>query len=309
VNLTLPYTSLDLDQTLTKGELNLERQHQAKEAEVRGNLRGGNAGCVVDGEVVGGCHRHAIARALGLDLPPDADSRRFFEAGRATEVLVSKYLAAGHKGEVREEEEAAIKLTLDSGRLVTGRPDFLLFGKDGEKVSGIELKALASYNGAARVWYEHTPDPKHLTQALLYCWQHNCPWTLLYVSVAQYTADFRDVKRFGLPKWSKLAPFRKPFYLRLEQGRLVYQHPVTGDDVQTIFTVEGVRQYYELVDECLATKQLYLAPKNKAATGEDWPWEHERYCEYCQTATEVEGNWDLWVAKLQELKDGDSEAA
>lgn len=298
------YSPIDLESVIITGDKVLQAEHLEGEKAKAGNLRGGDSGCVHQGEVYG-CHRKAIARNLGYNMPIDYNSYLFFANGYGQEEQLSHKLKAGW-GEVKSEDEVPVVWNLPSGRKVTGRPDFELL-ESGQAKLGVELKTICSANACKRTGLEHTPDAKHLCQAAHYMWQHNIPWVLTYISPSRFVVNNFKNRATGhkeLPDYPgviKVDPFRAHFYLKFVDGVLHYQHPKTGQDVETIVSVEGIQQYYQLIDECLTNKTLYFPPVSRYATGKAMPFNHVRYCEYCTAAERADGNWDRWLDELSSM--------
>lgn len=297
----IKYTELDIEAILLAGEKNLHEQKKQSEDLKRDILRGGNSGCIdlKTGDIYG-CHRAAIARALGLEDTIDYHSRLFFDAGEGIEEILRPKFEAGWTDVVKCEEEIPVKWTTEAGHTVTGRPDFVLCDSKGDTYApkvGIELKTIVSYNGMKRVWFDHKPEAKHVIQSAHYMWQHKCPWVLTYVSPARYMASLYDFKKMPREAKMKLHPFRVHFYLEYRNDQLFYKFH--EKETETIITTKGINDYYDLIKECIDTKQLFFHPVSKYIDGSDMPYNHEAYCTYCKAVDEVGGNFDDWVMFLQ----------
>lgn len=297
------YTDINVEAVLQQGDKAMQAKHAEGEKEKLGNLRGGDSGCVHQGEVYG-CHRSSVARALGYDIPPDPQSMKYFTAGYGIEDQIALKFQAGWPHQVLREEEIPVSWQVNSGRLVTGRPDFVL-AKDGVNLLGVELKTIVSTSMSKQIGLKALPSTKHLCQAAHYSWQHEIPWVLTYVSPAVHNTTNNAVK--GAPKgtyeypgryYLKIEPFHKHFYLRFDGDVVVYQDPHTGRDVRTIITKQGLKDYYELIDECLEKKTLYFPPVNRYADGSKMPFEHIRYCKACTAAEKAHGDWQHWLDEL-----------
>jgi hypothetical protein len=228
-------------------------------------------------------------------------------AGESIEERLMPIFEAGW-GKVRAEEDIPIKWQLPSGRSVTGRPDFVLMNDDDTPHTGIELKTIVSSSSMSRVWYDQKPDIKHLIQAAHYSWKLDAPWILMYVSCTVYPNSclFKDVRTaHDIPYRGKTQPFIGNFYLEWRGDELYYNYE-GGESVKTIITKSGIQQYYELVDECIANKQLYYTPASVYADGSQMPYLHERYCEYCQAATEASGDFEHWKDILYHKQQGET---
>lgn len=308
----IPYSDIDFESVLLQGEKNLEDAKQKDEESKRDNLRGGNSGCIdiKTGDIYG-CHRSAIARALGLQETIDQHTQLFFDAGNGIEEILRPKVEAGWEGITKCEEEIPVRWKTSEGHQVTGRPDFVLLneskcedGPDRGTVKftsskpklGVELKTIVSYNGMKRTYFDHKPDAKHVIQSAHYMWQHDCPWVLTYVSPARYMASLFDFKKMPKEAKMKINPFRAHFYLTFKDGVLYYKFG--GKETETIVTPEGIDQYYNLIKECIDTKQLAFHPVSAYITGEEMPYRHEDYCTYCKAAEEANNDWDTWVELL-----------
>lgn len=309
----IKYTDIDIESVLLAGEKKLQEEKDKAEESKRDNLRGGNSGCIdiTNGDIYG-CHRAAIARSLGLQVATDQHSRLFFDAGEGIEEILRPKFEAGWPHGVKCEEEIPVRWTTAAGHNVTGRPDFVLMDggvlamdDEGNKLSetlpsphvGVELKTIVSYNGMKRVWFDHKPEAKHVIQSAHYMWQHNCPWVLTYVSPARYMASLYDFKKMPREAKMKIHPFRAHFYLEYRDDKLYYKY--NGKETGTIITTQGINDYYDLIKECIESKNLAFHPVSKYIDGQDMPYRHESYCAYCKAAEEVNGNWDDWVMLLQ----------
>jgi len=301
----IDFTTVNLEQFIRAGEELLNVDHAAAEKAKLGDLRGGNSGCITENGDIIGCHRASVARALGLDLPSDPTSQFYFDLGRGLEWALTTKLVRGFPGEVRCEEDAGAEWTLPSGRRVTLRPDFFLVernpdGTDAPKV-GVELKGIASPNKAHQVWFDGRPDPKHLCQAAHCSWKKETPWILMYFCPTKFDVNNDYRKKLNLPYRAAILPFRAQFPLALRNGTLWYRNPVEGEDVETLITTNGIQNFYELVDECLATKTLYLPPASIYADGKPQHYNHEKYCTFCQLADSTD-SFDHWCDELHAMK-------
>lgn len=299
------YSTLNLDDLVVEANEHLGQDRLVSEAANRDNLRIGNAGFIDDNGDVHGCHRSAIARALGLDNAPiDRIARLFFTVGSGVENELTEQLR-GHKGiEVKAEEECPAVWQLNDHRKITGRPDIMV-NKDGHRL-GVEVKTACAVNTAHRLWFEDKPDSKHLAQAAAYSMIHQVPWVLHYISPIRHDVNYRTKKALGLPFRSVIDPFRLYYYMRFdEEGRLYYRNSMKSEEVRTIITKEGIENFYLLVDECLKEKELWHNPVSQNAVGDPAPYKHEKYCEYCKAATEAQGDWDTWIDHLHALGEVD----
>lgn len=293
----LRYSTIDFEKVLQKGTDALDNAG----TEVLGNLRAGNTGCIINGNVLG-CHRTLVARALGFQFPPSDNSKFYFQGGRGAEATTEDFIKAGWDGTYKCEEDAAFSWKTEKGRLVTGRTDFLL-RKPGSTPEApedglvVEHKAIMGTKTMHERWFEAKPDAKHLCQAAHNAWQHNLPGVLTYTCCVTTPVDFRIAKKLGLPWGAKIDPFRMHFYFAIKDGVVVYKHPDSSDEIETAITIEGIKDFYELTDYCLRSKDLAMTPVDVDVLGKA-KWDHMRFCESCQTAENVGYDFDAWVDEL-----------
>jgi hypothetical protein len=129
---------MNLEKMLRQSEILNESAHAEYEKKKSGELRVGNSGCLVAASefkgvrnlnspwgVTGSCHRQTILRHMGIDEPLKGITNLFFTDGRAAEPVVADLLAMHGDLTVKQEEECSVEWKTQSGRRVTGRPDFL----------------------------------------------------------------------------------------------------------------------------------------------------------------------------------------
>ena len=283
---------------IDKGQAAQNQAHADQEVTKRGNLRGGNAGCVTaDGKILGTCHRVSLARLIGLDKPITADRHIMFNAGDAAEDIWAAKLIAGG-ATIRRESEIPVSVEI-GGRLVTGRPDIVI----GEMVAGaflpqigIELKGVYSASTAVKVLLEETPDIKHLAQAAFYAMYLGIPYWLCYTNPSVIETPYWAIKKHSAPK--KIQPFYKMFELKWEGETLHYRDEEQYEFVETVITKQGIRDYYTLISE-LAEKQS-LGPRFEGGTvvGGRSPYNPCEYCDFSK-ACDKQTNFVEWKKELK----------
>lgn len=280
------YTDINYEQLFQQAEAKEQKEHAELEVTKRGILRAGNSGCVGNnGLIYGGCPRLALARFVGGNIPVDFTAQFYFDAGRNAEELLAHKLTQAGVDYLRE-EQAAIQWEVN-GVAVTGRPDFLILDDDGKPKSGIELKGVASQYTASMIGVDRKPAVKHLCQAAHYMWQHNVPWTLMYYSLSNYQVSYTK----------KIMPFRIYFDLSFKNDVLWYRDRTTGKELATVITVQGIKEYYDLIVEMSVTQQLSPRPANRDALGKDLGYNQCTKCEYrdlCDVYDEVK-DYEAWL--------------
>ena len=144
-------------------------------------------------------------------------------------------------------------------------------------------------------------------------WRHSVPWVLTYWCGASMSANpFRimgDAKGKGKPDWHlKILPHRAHFYLSYRNGELYYRGHISDGknivaqipEVKTIITMQGIKDYFELVDEMLHVKELGDEVSFVRPNGAKGKWDHVKYCKACQAA-KFDSRWDIFIQKAKEL--------
>lgn len=145
---------LDINKIFSQGREAKAKAHSSRDEAKLGNLRGGMAGMLVsepDKDVVyGGCHRKALLRMKGLDVPPVEYEYEMFDEGYSNEDVLNSLLQSGYDGPIIFEDDYPIEWNLESGRLITGRADAII-GKVLSKKEKAEVeKAYKSVDAALK---------------------------------------------------------------------------------------------------------------------------------------------------------------
>ena len=289
---------MDIRKLLTKGQAAQNAVHAAKEVTKRGNLRGGSTGCVgTDGKIYGECHRVALARSLGVDKAVDDERHIMFDAGmRAEDSWADKLAAAG--AVFKREEEIPVVMEI-GGKKVTGRPDIVLGHYDDATFVadyGLELKGIYSASSAVRVAYEGIPDPKHLAQAGFYSLALGVDYSICYTNPSVIEVPYWAQKKFGAAK--KIQPFYRIFSMTWKDDTLLYKDEDTTDWIETVYTKQGIKDFFALVGELESTKTLGPRPEGGYATGTKLPYDKCQYCPFSKSCDNHEDNYDAWLADL-----------
>jgi hypothetical protein len=313
-----------------RGRAALVASGKETEAGKKGILRAGNTGIVaLDGTIIGKCARLTYLRMKGITVEEhDANRELMFDGGRSNEDSWIEVLKAANEPGIifLREEEIPISWTTSNGTLVTGRPDIVLV-KEGvdangspvrEPVKGIELKQVSSIWTARDVAFNLKPKMPHLLQAAHYSWQLKVPFELWYTSRTDFAIGSGwEQKQF--PKDSaiidynpnggakKVLPFMQGFELGWnDKQQLMYRPVGSGDSAwkYTLITIDGIRQYYELVSTMETTDRLPPCPKNIEADGKVGGYS---ICDYCPLKSVCKGKsyggLQEWLKAVAELTD------
>lgn len=293
------------------------KEHDNKEAEKVGTLRGGNSGCITaDNKLLGQCGRIAYLRAKGINPNPIEEERELmFAAGRSNEDTWLDALKRTWTGPILCEEDIPTSWKTQIGMAVTGRPDIVLCEGENKPVLGIELKLVSSLWTARDILINDVPKMNHLVQAAHYSWQLEVPFELWYTSRADYHIgsgwERRVFKKgLGLPMMEtnddghpkKLTPFVAGFTMHWDGDRLVYTSVQTGRSVQTLITQTGINKYYNQVADMDVTDKLPPRPEGVKGDGS----KSYSACDYCalnSVCDKVTGTTDFYNAAKQVVRE------
>jgi hypothetical protein len=313
---------VNIRKLLEQGQAKQDADHAEQELLKAGNLRGGSAGVVgTDGKIYGECHRLALARLLGADKDHDSNRAIMFDAGRqAEESWAAKLIAAG--ATILREDEIPIKWQVPgTDRFVTGRPDIVIGTSEIREIGalaetgpgewtadtveeftpnfGLELKGIYSASSAVRVELEGIPDPKHLAQAGFYSMALDVPYAICYTNPSVVEIPYWAQKRFP-GRGKKLQPFYRIFYLRWnESDQLEYRDEQNDEWVQTVYTKQGIADYYSLIVEMEAKQELGPRPEGGYADGRPMPFEKCNYCPLKAACDKHEDSYADWLAAIR----------
>lgn len=252
-------------------------------------FRAGNIGYIAsDGEVTVGCHRKAMARALGI-TPFENSVNPYFEVGFANEAYIASLLPAQteHYDSIKFDDKAALSLSVDN-IVISGTPDVQFF-KDGKLVAGGELKAHSSGNQLEDPFISGTPKDSNLLQAALYSYMSKVPFYLLNKAYTKPTY---------MKKGTVFSSSEVEFKVFIDEKDRVMYTTELGETLFSGFRVEGILDYYKLCQELIDTKQLYKPPFNAKSK-----YKHEDYCTECKAAEKINHNYEKWIELLKKQKE------
>jgi len=291
---------INVRKLLEAGHAALAEEHAAKEEKVKGHPRVGSIGCVANGEVYGVCHRIAHARQLGYERPIELSTDIMFKAGgEAVEWHWQRILAAsGFKGTVVPHVE--VSQAIEGVPLpVLGHPDLMLLEDESGQRTGIELKGIFGATTAIQIYFGGKPKNENLIQSAAYAYFLGVPYELWYTSASWISLAPWDKKTYGV---SNIKPFYRGFKLEWRDDVLFYKDEEATDWVETCLSVEGILEYYRLVEEM---KGGDLGPRVNAnyINGDANKWGPEsncKFCDYATACTQYEGDKDYqaWLDSL-----------
>ncbi len=251
--LSIPYSDIDIRGVLNRGHDALDARHAIKEARQREWLRAGSAGCIIDGEIFGECHRIAHLRQIGIDKKHSQSRKLMFQAGEGNEDLWANVTVEGWAGETVRHLEI---FKQGSWGTIMGHPDIILADTQGVHRVLLELKLISANFSAVRKAFDFQPDTKNLIQTATYAWMTGLPAVLCYTNRTDFSLQF-DKKRCG--GLDKIEPCYVLFYLKFENGKLYYNHE-GGPSYETGITIKGIKEYYQMVHDIAFDYQLRARP-------------------------------------------------
>lgn len=279
---------LNLLELMNLDDSQTEVRHDSEEEIKLGTLRGGNSGAVIPGgKIIGSCPRKALLRLRGIGKEPIKDGRSImFEYGRENEVVWVRKLRNvldSLQFTIVEEGELQTSWETERGIAVTGTPDICIANKEGELLLGIELKHISSLWTAKAVTVELSPKVAHLVQSGHYMWQLGIPYKLAYTCDVDFQSPMWPNLKFPeegeegsehllynpTGRVVKILPHRTVYDLKFSgEGKLCYRiEGREGPWTTTIISIEGIRNYYELIDRDNRSNSLPPRPSNLDALG------------------------------------------
>ena len=260
---------------------------------MRGIYRAGSAGLMVNGEVLGECHRVAHARALGIDKPVPLDRKIMFQGGETNEDSWERLLTAAGQRVLRGQR---VSRTFDFGT-VAGSPDLVLCDSADQPIAILELKQVSATNSAIYRELEGSPDSKHLIQSATYSWLTGLPVVLCYTSRSDFALQFA-AKKYGV---KKIEPFYRIFYLEWRNGVMFYRDEQKSTWVKTSITPTGIEHYYRLLRHMETEKTLLGRPSDLTVTGEPMAYNRCDYCPLQSACDSYEHSYPTWIDAVHGL--------
>jgi hypothetical protein len=120
------------------------------------------------------------------------------------------------------------------------------------------------------------------------------PYALIYSNGNVFPVDnFFDKKRF--PGAKKILPGYKIFYLQWTDGFLEYRENEVTEWTRTAISQQGLKDYYTLILELRAKKDMGPRPADKDVVGEKHPYDHCKYCDFSKACDSHEGSFTDWI--------------
>lgn len=294
---------IDLRKLLEAGHKNRNERHAEKELLVRGHPRVGTTGVVAaDGQVYGTCHRIALARKLGIEVPPDFATVRMWMGGIANEMAWEKILdESKFDGEVLLQDE--MEVAIDGvDKTLLGHPDIILRTPDNLETV-VELKGIFGYTTFATVFFDRKPKPENLAQLGSYLIHRGEDGILAYTMYQWQKLPFADYKRY-VGRFRSVPSQDIIFYVRWNGDTLEYRDEENETWVTSVFTKEGILDYYRLVQEMADTKVLGPRPTSDYADGSTNKYGPCGLCEFSSACDTAEQDYDLWVKRITDISEG-----
>lgn len=253
---------------------------------------------------MGTCHRIALARLVGLQEPIGITTRAIFDSGEANEYVWSRALQAEGNYQVWHDagipDEFKIKWHTE-GNLGTGTPDILL-GVNNTPVIGIELKVVESIQSATSLLTSKKPKVDNLLQAAHYSMRLGIPFILVYTFNGTGDWPYWAIKKFNIPRGSKVPPFKMQFLVEWTEAGLTWRGD-SGEVHALPIQQSSIEDYYKLLLEMKDQKDLYLRYPSIEADGSSMPFDKCSYCSVSDACSEYEtkGDYDLWIDRVRQL--------
>ena len=302
----MKHTNISLESLFNQGSQIRQQEHREKDRKSAGILRVGNSGALVGHDVLGECHRVTFARWMGReDNTVDIIREGIFDMGRANEVVWYDKLKRSWPGTILREEEIPVRwFTATNDVPVSGRPDMVLcegVGAEIKPVLVVEHKVAVS-SGKACDRFLGKIETKDFLQACHYSWKLGVPGILVYsyygiAPVSWFVPKDQRPRFWPKGKSWEVRPFRKEFKIGLnEHGKFYYI--VDGEITTTAIGPESIENYYELVTDMKASKNLYRRHSALDLDGSAMKYDPCDYCPLQDTCDSYEHDYDRWVDEV-----------
>lgn len=282
-----------------------------REIQLKGMLRGGNSGYLVNGEVRGNCAREAVMRYFGVDKSFPISRSIMFGAGELMEDLLMDKFKLATDLKVLTQDECSIEWDCN-GTPVKCSPDIVFADESGTPQQGIEVKMISSIwtlrDVAPFSFIPGKPKAPHLAQAGHYMrklgemhGEDFIPWSIVYICPVDFHAHTKDLRESkSQSEFLKRQDYGKREVFKVEssitvyeltfdsQGTLMYRLESDGRAQDTFkptdITVYGIEDYYKLIDDCIKTKRLPPRMVNTDCNGKKLKWSRydPKYNDYAQ---------------------------
>jgi hypothetical protein len=283
-----------------QGTKKLDENRQAKENGKQGWFRVGTSGAVVEGHVIGTCHRIGLLRFLGIQGEANEITRAIWDSGEANEFVWERALEADGTYTVLRDKDIPIQFDV-RGTPGSGSPDIVL-AKDGIPVYGIELKIVESSQSAVGLWLDKKPKADNLIQAAHYAMRLNIPYSLVYTYNGISDFPYWAIKKYGIAPKTKLQPFKMEFGVEWRDDRLWYT-TMDGKEVKTSIDKQSIENYYEMILDMQAGQDLYLPYTSLEVDKSSMPFDKCKYCTFSEACTDYESHNDYnrWLDDSKRL--------
>lgn len=285
-----------ITEILREGMLRGIVSHNKADIPKQANLRGGNAGAVIDGKLYGNCPRTTALRLAGVQAPSDEQAQLLMAFGVANEDVVHRFLQSyGIPPEqLKREEEIPVVWEHPSGRLVTGRPDAVILDENGQPFWGLELKLKGTVYGAKNILFDGKADTKHIIQAAHYMYKLGLKrYSIIYSIPVRFAVGEKDkdkAKKLGLAELNKYKGDAQYYKLgffeavmeRDDAGVITLTSLQTGKrpakSVVLPLTESSISDYYGMVVALFEKKKMPPRPSAASVIKGQKEWSE---CDYC----------------------------
>ena len=305
--------SVSLYDQLVEGFNKKQARSKETEKDKQGIWRGGSSGCITkSGKVIGADPRTVVLRYLGIQTDIDYDTDLMMQAGLKNEDSFTELLDEAGVN-YKCEEDIPMKRNLPNGDLVTGRPDVVILGDNGEPTLGIELKLICSDNSAMNkaLFARSEIDSKHLVQSCHYSGYFDVPWSLVYTSRVIYPIPFyarkNEEKWFDYPDHRAIRRDAKGEAFQFKPFQSLYDITLDEDgdtfllnELPTQITKSGIDEFYLYCAECVATKTI---PRKRSGGIDHWgiPTKKNKTLLFDDFKDARTDSWDNWIADCKEI--------
>lgn len=283
-------------------------EHNKHEIDKIGTLRGGSCGILTEeGDVIGGCHRIAHLRQIGIQAPSEPETHNMFAAGHANEDIIAKELIDGG-AKIKRETEIPVQIELEDGTKITGRPDIVVVDSDDTPLFIVEMKCISARGTAVAVHYELKPKTNHLIQLALYMIGLGIDESVLhYASRVKWNIPAKmpsSVKKVTSKGWDaveqyggvQIQPFDRIYNVKWAEDDTIEWSTQDGKGMKTRSTIiskDNIMAYYRVVNEIQRHHDLGPIPAKDGYL----------QCDYCPFSEQCERyeetrDYDMWLDEI-----------
>ncbi len=317
---------------LVNGYANIQKEYQAREIEKVDYYRAGSAGCYVDEKFYGNCPRKVVHRKHLIQAPANFELHMIFTAGFAHEANLINLLLNSDEVELIEVWDIPSyflpnhpKLKFNNESLIitipgtdiklSGRPDIVVTLKGGYRF-GIEAKANTTEGKAMGA--SVSPYISALCQSALYRDILQIDYNIVYGCAATFGKFYlqfevakgkcpseKEYPRMEYRKFPSGVYFRVPpsmysYAIATDKTGVIYTEDQTGEFIPSPCTIQGVYDYYKVIDKCIKDEVLPDRPTDFELNGEV-KYSSCKYCEYKDACDNYDNRTTDYKGYLKEV--------